>query len=143
MLETSDNVIGTTGGSWKCSRLMRTTHQLPKTTHEVPTDVGHLLPSVQRCFLSIRVSLMWSCALITQLCPDSLQPMDRSRPGSAVPGILQARTQGRVATPSSRGSAPRPGIASMSPTMAGGPFTTEPWEKSLMHRFYVLGQIVL
>ena len=37
-------------------------------------------------------------------CPTLCDPIDGSPPGSAVPGILQARILEWVATPSSRGS---------------------------------------
>ena len=42
--------------------------------------------------------------LITQLCPALCNPMDYSRPGSSVHGILQSRTLEWVAIPFSRGS---------------------------------------
>ena len=42
--------------------------------------------------------------LVTQPCPALCNPMDCSRPGSSVYGILQARILEWVAIPSSRGS---------------------------------------
>ena len=42
--------------------------------------------------------------LVAQSCPSLCDPMDCSRPGSSVPGILQARILEWVAMPSSRGS---------------------------------------
>ena len=41
---------------------------------------------------------------LLQLCLTLSDPMDRSPPGSSVPGILQARILEWVARPSSRGS---------------------------------------
>ena len=43
------------------------------------------------------------CAKSHQSCPSLWDPMDRSLPGSSVPGIVQARILEWVATPSSRG----------------------------------------
>ena len=42
--------------------------------------------------------------LVTQSCPPLYNPMDYSRPGASVHGILQARILEWVAMPSSRGS---------------------------------------
>ena len=78
--------------------------------------------------------LMWLCVLTQSLScvPTRCNPMDCSPLGSCVPGISWARIQGWVAMPSSRRSVPNPGTEPMSPTMAGGSFTTEPQEKSLL-----------
>ena len=47
---------------------------------------------------------------VTQSCPTLCDPMDCGPPGSSVHGILQARIQGWVAVPFSRGSSqPRDG----------------------------------
>ena len=66
-----------------------------------------------------------------QSCPALCDPMDCSRPGSSVHGILQARIQEWVACPPPR-DLPDPGIepASLtSPALAGGFFTTSAtWE---------------
>ena len=61
-----------------------------------------------------------------QSCLTLWNPMDYSRPGSSVHGILQARTLEWVAVPSSRGSS-QPGIepkSLTSPELAGGFFIT-------------------
>ena len=44
------------------------------------------------------------CMLVAQLCPTLRNPMDCSLPGSAVHGLLQARTLEWVAIPFSRGA---------------------------------------
>ena len=44
--------------------------------------------------------------LVTQSCLTLCNPVDCSRPGSSVPGILQARILGWVAIPFARGSSP-------------------------------------
>ena len=46
------------------------------------------------------------CLLSPSVISDSYDPMDCSPSGSSVHGILQARTLGWVAMPSSRGSSP-------------------------------------
>ena len=46
----------------------------------------------------------WKKMLVAQLCPTLWDPMDHSSPGSAVAGILQARTLEWVAISFSRGS---------------------------------------
>ena len=56
--------------------------------------------------------------------------MDCSPPGSSVHGLLQARILEWVAFPSP-GDLLDPGIEPMSPTFAGGFFTTEPQGKPL------------
>ena len=68
---------------------------------------------------------MCVCTKLLQSCPTLCDPLDCSPPGSSVPGILQARTLERVATPSSRDSFPIQG----SPALEGGFFTTRAtWE---------------
>ena len=68
-----------------------------------------------------------AAAVSLQSCPTLCDPMDGSPPGSPVPGILKARTlQLPFPTP---GDLPDPGIEPMSlvsPTLAGGFFTTVP-----------------
>ena len=62
-----------------------------------------------------------------QLC----DPMDCSLPGSSIHGIFQTRVLERVDISFSRGS-PNPGIEPVSPTLAGGFFTTEPPGKPIL-----------
>ena len=75
---------------------------------------------------------MCVCAKSLQSCPTLCDPVDYSLPGSSVLGILQARILEWVAMLSSRGNLPNPRIepeSLMSPTLAGGFFTTEAtWE---------------
>ena len=59
-----------------------------------------------------------------QSCPTLCDPIDGSLLGSAVPGILQARILEWVAISYST-DLPDPGVKPMSPTLAGGFFTTE------------------
>ena len=54
----------------------------------------------------------------------SCDPMDCHPPGSSVHGISQARVQEWIAFPSP-GDLPDTGIGPVSPTLAGGFFTTE------------------
>ena len=66
-----------------------------------------------------------------QSCLTLCDPMDYSRPGSSVHGILQARILDWVSMPSSRKSAqPRFKLTSLtSPALAGGFFTiSTTWE---------------
>ena len=65
-----------------------------------------------------------------QSCPTLGNPIDGSPPGSPIPGILQARTLEWVTMPFSRGSSQlRDGTHIVSPTLAGGFFTTAPLGK--------------
>ena len=71
------------------------------------------------------------CCLVAKSCPTLREPMDGSRPGSSVHGIIQARILEWVAMPSSRGSSqPRIKPTSLtSPALAGEFFTTSTiWE---------------
>ena len=64
-------------------------------------------------------------AKLLQLCPTLCDPMDCSPPGTSVHGILQARTLGWAAVPSSS-DLPNPGIKPVSltsPALAGRLFT--------------------
>ena len=63
--------------------------------------------------------------LVAQSCLTLCDSMDRSRPGSYVHRILQARILEWVATHPSRDLS-YPGIEPASPALAGGFFTTEP-----------------
>ena len=67
--------------------------------------------------------------LVAQLCLTLFDPMDRSRPGSSVHGILQARILEWVAIPFSRGSSQPRGQTRVS-CIAGGFFTTWATEKT-------------
>ena len=73
---------------------------------------------------------------VTQSCPSLCGPMDYSPPDSCVHGMLQARTLGWIAVPSSRGSSqPRDQMSLMSPALAGRFFTTRAtWEALLTHQ---------
>ena len=62
--------------------------------------------------------------LVDRPCPTLCDPMDRSPPGSSVPGILQARTLEWVAMPSSRGV-----------------FATQGWNPGLLHCRRILYQL--
>ena len=81
------------------------------------------------------------CAKSLQLCLTLCDPMDRSLPGSPVPGVRQARTLEWIATSSSGGSSqPRDQPSSpMSPALAGGFFTTSAtWEAQIcVYIFYI------
>ena len=72
-------------------------------------------------FLKKNTIAVWSLSWVQLFC----DPLDCSPPGSAVQGILQARTLEWVAISSSR-ILPRSGIEPTSPAWAGGFFTTEP-----------------
>ena len=67
--------------------------------------------------------------LVAQLCLTLFDPMDRSRPGSSVHGILQARILEWVAIPFSRGSSQPRGQTRVS-CIASGFFTTWATEKT-------------
>ena len=56
-----------------------------------------------------RLTILHMYAKLLQLCPTVCNPMDHSRPGSFVHGILQARMLEWVAMPFS-GDLPDPGI---------------------------------
>ena len=72
--------------------------------------------------ISLAVLKVKSEVKVTQSCPTLCDPMDCGPPGSSVHGILQARIQGWVAVPFSRGSSqPRDGIQIS--CIAGGVFT--------------------
>ena len=62
---------------------------------------------------------------VTQSCPALCDSMNCSLPGSSVHGIFQARILELLAFPTP-GDLPVPGIESVSPTLAGGFFTTQP-----------------
>ena len=68
---------------------------------------------------------MLVCSVHAQLCPTLCDPMDRSPPGSSVPGIFQARYWSVLSFPF-LGDLPDPGIEPVSPAMVGRFFTTEP-----------------
>ena len=55
-------------------------------------------------YLCATVDTLKVKVFVTQSCPTLWDPLDRSPPGSAVHGILQARVLEWVAMPSSRGS---------------------------------------
>ena len=60
------------------------------------------LPNVFKYFWTIQMSVNYKLAAKSlQLCPTLGDPIDGSTPGSAVPGILQARTLewGAILTP--------------------------------------------
>ena len=70
-----------------------------------------LLKLLTRCCRDVGIE--WFCTsfcgfafsvLVAQSCPTLCEPMDRSRPGSSIHGILQARVLEWVAIPFSRGS---------------------------------------
>ena len=65
--------------------------------------------------------VVWSLSCVWLFC----DPMDRSRPGSFVHGIFQARILEWVAISCFRGSS-WPGIEPAPPVLVGGFFTTEP-----------------
>ena len=65
---------------------------------------------------------------VLKSCLTLCDPMDYSPPGSSVHGVFQARVLKRIAISFSRGSR-HPGVEPMSPvspTVAGGLFTTKP-----------------
>ena len=75
-----------------------------------------LLPLSHQNSLYYTIDLCWLSVLyicvpteLCQSCPTLCNPMNRSLPGSFIPGILQARTLEWVAVPSSSGF-PDPGI---------------------------------
>ena len=68
------------------------------------------------------------CCLATQLYLTLCDPMDCSPSGSSVCGISQARMQEWLSFPTPRGLS-NLGIEPMSPTLAGGFFTTQPLGK--------------
>ena len=47
---------------------------------------------IKRLVLNIELYIFIVCVLVAQSCPTLCDPIDGSPPGSAVPGILQART---------------------------------------------------
>ena len=55
------------------------------------------------CHISTRIAM---CVLLAQSCPTLCDPVDCSRPGSSVRGILQARMLEQIVISSSRGSSP-------------------------------------
>ena len=77
---------------------------------------------------------VWVHAKSLQSCPTRCSPVDCSPPDSSVHGILQARILERLPCPPPRGL-PDPEIeptSLMSPTLAGGFFTTSTnWEAPL------------
>ena len=87
----------------------------------------------QLASLIVRV-LNWTCMLLAKLlqsCPTLCDPTDRSRPGSSVRGILQARIEEWVAVPSSSASSqPRDqNHTSYASSVAGRFFSTSTtWE---------------
>ena len=65
------------------------------------------------------------CCLLAEPCPTLCGPMDCGLPGSSVHGISQARSWSGLPFPSPRDLLDTR-IGPMSPTLAGGFFTTEP-----------------
>ena len=63
-----------------------------------------------------------------QVIPNSLEPVDRSPPGSSVPGTLQQEHWSGLPF-ASPGAPSNPGIELTSPALAGGFSTTAPPEK--------------
>ena len=75
------------------------------------------------------------CCLFTQLCLALCDPMDCSRPGSSVHGILQARIVEWVAISFSR-DLPDPGIKPMSPALQVYSLPSEPPRNRLTPRYF-------
>ena len=73
--------------------------------------------------------LVWSGCLVAKLCPTLCDPMDCSRPGCLVHGILQARALKWIAVSFFRESA-RPNDWTRISCIAGGFFAAEPLSKS-------------
>ena len=102
--------------------------------------IGKMGKTLQKIFTKENIQttnkyLLWAKSL--QQCTTGCNPMDCSRPGSTVNGILQARTLEWVAMPSSRGSSqPRDRTCiSMCPALEGGFFTTSAtWEVQIFIR---------
>ena len=69
--------------------------------------------------VSVRVSL------IAQECPTLCDPMNCSPPGSSVHGVFRGENTGVIRHFLLQGGLPDLGIEFMSPTLAGGFFTTE------------------
>ena len=65
------------------------------------------------------------CCLVAKLHPTLLQPMDYSLPGLLFVGFPRQEYWSGLPFPLS-GDLPNPGIKPLSPTLAGGFFTTEP-----------------
>ena len=72
--------------------------------------------------------------LVTQLCVTLCNPMDCSRPGSSVPGILHTRTLEWVAIPFCQGL-PHPGIEAGSPALQVDSLPAEPLGKRTRRRW--------
>ena len=68
---------------------------------------------------------------VAQPCLTLCNPMDCSPPGSLFHRIFQARILDWVAISYSSGHLPDQGVEPMSPALAGGFFTTEPWRHLL------------
>ena len=74
--------------------------------------------------------------LVSQSYPTLYDPMDHSRPGSSVPGILQARTLEWLPFPSP-GNLPDPGVKPGSPALKADSLPCEPSGKPLVWLAYL------
>ena len=64
----------------------------------IPTSLTCITNERHNAFLTPSHTLPAAAAKLLQLCPTLCNPIDGSPPGSAVPGLLQARTLEWVAT---------------------------------------------
>ena len=96
--------------------------------------------NLQICVVNIGMCVC-SCVLSHFSCLTLCNLMDCSPPGSAIPGVFQARILEWVAMPSSRGSSwlrDRTHV-SLSPVLADGFFTTRAtWEAQIEECFILL-----
>ena len=98
----------------------------PRSNHHTRTSPLPSLPFPPRRLHHLPKHVL-PCAS-SQVCPALCDPVDCSRPGPSVRGILQARMLEWVAMPSSRGSS-RPRERTQVSCIAGGFFTPEPQAK--------------
>ena len=84
-----------------------------------------LLPFVYDKWVASLIDCCAVLCLVAQSCLTLCDPMDCSPPGSSVHGILQARTLGWVAIPSSRGFR-NPGIKPRYPPLQADSSPSEP-----------------
>ena len=101
----------------------------------VPAFVSAVTPSY-------RLNVCCLCVKPLQSCPTLCYPMDYSPLGPSVHGILQARILEQVATTSSRGYLPDPGVelaSHMSPVLAGGLCAVHRLNIEYVHPNFVCG----
>ena len=101
-------------------------------SHIHTTLRGGIIEKWGNIFQGMAKELQGMYAQSLQSCPTLCDPMDCSPPGSSVHGILQVRILEWLPCPPPPGDLPDPGIepkSLMSPTLAGGFFTTSAtWE---------------